>query len=121
LLHEDGRERKNVADGVEAISGIVLREVFGGVYVDGQKVANGVVVFGAIEAARGDAARLGFEGFIGAVEFGLNPGGDGFEIVGIGPGKTFGGHFTGLETAKDGLPFLAVLRDRLGGCIGLEI
>ena len=73
LFHQDGREREHVADGVEAIAGIVLRKILRGIGVDGQQIANRVVVFLAVETAGGNAAGLGFHRFVGAVEFGFHP------------------------------------------------
>ena len=59
LFHQDGREREDVADVVEAVAGVVGGEIGGGLEVDGEEIADGVVVFEAIEAAGGDAAGVG--------------------------------------------------------------
>ena len=58
LLHQHRREREDVGDVVEAVSGIVLREVVCGAHVDGQQLLDCVVVFGAVEAARGHPAGV---------------------------------------------------------------
>src|SRR4030095_14015704 len=59
FLHEHRGEREHVADVVEAIARII-----GGKFIcraggDAQQVVDGVVVFGAVQPARGDAARIG--------------------------------------------------------------
>ena len=48
---------------------VVGGEVVGRLEIDADEVADGVVVFGAVEAADGDAARIGF-----GVAVGLIPG-----------------------------------------------
>ena len=57
FFHEHRRERKHVADVVEAVAGVVDGEIGGGLEVDGQEIADGGVVFVAIEAAGGLAQQ----------------------------------------------------------------
>src|SRR5262249_9703210 len=55
LLHEQRRQRQHVGDVVEAVADVVGGEVLGGVEIYADEVADGVVVFGAVEPANGDA------------------------------------------------------------------
>ena len=60
FLHECGREGENAGDVVEAIAGIVGREIGGGVEVGGEEIADGGVVLVAVEAAGGEASPCGW-------------------------------------------------------------
>src|SRR5205807_1539305 len=64
LLHQERRHGEDVADVVEAVADVVGGEVVGGLEIDGQEVADGVVVLGAVEAADGDAAGIAALGAI---------------------------------------------------------
>ena len=73
FFHQQRRERENVADVVEAVPGVVGGKVVGSTKVDAQKVADRIVVFGAVEAAGGDAARVGCEVLFRHPQMPLNP------------------------------------------------
>jgi hypothetical protein len=75
--------------------------------IDAEKIAHGVVVFSAIETARGDVAGIGGGGFIQTVKLGAEPSGDGLELIGIGPGLFLGGHFALLDSSENQLPGFA--------------
>ena len=57
FFHERGRERKHVGDVVEAVAGVIDREIGGGLEGDGEEIAHGGVVFVAIEPPRGLAVQ----------------------------------------------------------------
>ena len=61
LLHQHRRDRQHVADVVEAVAEIVGGKVLLGAEFDAQQIADGVGVFGAIQAAGRDAAGVGLE------------------------------------------------------------
>jgi hypothetical protein len=69
LLHQRWRHREDVADIVEAVAAVVGREVGGRLEVHAQEVTDGIVVLRAIEATRGDAARIGLGLAVQAGEF----------------------------------------------------
>ena len=54
----DGRERQHVADVIEAVAGIVGREVGGEILVEEEQVADGVIKLESVEAANRDVARV---------------------------------------------------------------
>jgi hypothetical protein len=58
LVHQQRRDRQNIADVVEAVADVVGREVVGGPQVEAREVTDGVVVLFAVEAAHGHAARV---------------------------------------------------------------
>src|SRR4029450_7258458 len=59
FLHQHGRHRQHVADVVEALARVVDGEVLVGAEVHAKQVADGVGVFGAVQASQRDAARVG--------------------------------------------------------------
>ncbi len=113
LFHEDRRHGEHVADVVEAVADVVGGEVVGRVEGDADEVADGVVVFGAVEPANGDAAGVfGAGGAIGLEHVGVEPGVDGVEF---GRGRfrlalrrhhaaaqVFGHFFPDLRLGEDG-------------------
>ena len=56
LLQEQGRDRQDVADVVEAVADVVVGEVGGRLEVDADEVADRVVILGPVEPADRDAA-----------------------------------------------------------------
>ena len=78
------RERQHVADVVEAVADVVGGEVLGGLEIDADEVADGVVVLGAVEPADGDAAGVGLGVAVGPVEDGRRPAGEGLDLGGGG-------------------------------------
>ncbi len=94
----------------------------GGMDIDAQQVANGVVVLGAIEAAGGDAAGLGFDETVLARELGLQPARRrGYRFAGRrrqGRGR----HLFRLQLLEDLLPEFTIVNEGvLGGGGRLEI
>ena len=81
LLQERRREREHVAVVVEAVAGVVLREVLGQAQIDSEQVAHRVVVFGAVQAASGDAAGVGGCRARRARKGGLDPAAHGRDLV----------------------------------------
>ena len=59
LLQQHRRHRKHIADVVEAVAGIIRREIRRRLEIHAHQVADGVVVFHAIEPANRDAAGIG--------------------------------------------------------------
>ena len=57
---------------VEAVTGVILGKIVGRMEVDAQKIANRVVIFGAVEAPRDHPARFGFERPVWRVELALD-------------------------------------------------
>ena len=57
LFHQQRRDRQHVAVVVEAVSRVVHGELIGRPRRHAEQVADGVVVFDAVEAPRGDASR----------------------------------------------------------------
>jgi hypothetical protein len=58
FFHQRRRQRQHVGDVVEAIAGVVLREIVGGPQIHAEQIANRVVVFRAVQPARGHAAGI---------------------------------------------------------------
>ena len=58
LLHQQGRKRKHVAVVVEAIPGIVDRELVRRPKGNAEQITNGVVVLGSVQATSGYTAGL---------------------------------------------------------------
>ena len=57
-IEQCGRRRQHRRDVVESVAGIVDRQPFAGPDVDGQQIADGVAVLGAIQAMHRRAARI---------------------------------------------------------------
>ena len=74
-------QRQHVADVVKAVTGIVGGKIIRRLEVDAHQVANGIVVFGAVQPANGDAAGVGMVA-VAFEDFGLNPGGDQLAFLG---------------------------------------
>ena len=60
FLQQNRREGQDVANIIKAVAGIVLRKVVGRPEIDAEQVANGVVVFGAIQPPGCDRPGSGF-------------------------------------------------------------
>ena len=121
LLEQHRRQRQHVGDVVEAIPGIVLREVVGGTHVDAEEIADGVVVFGPIEAARGDAARVGRRDALEPVEFLLDPACDRLDVLRVGPLLVLRRHLAGPELEQHVLDVVDVHANRVGAVETLEV
>ena len=120
FLEKRGREGEDVADVVEAVAGVVGREVGGGFEIEADEVADGVVIFGAVEAAEGDSAGIG----AGGVEFEeltFDERGDGLALgVGGKRGGVFGRHLVACDDAEDGFPGFAGGVDVGSGAVAVE-
>ena len=84
LLHQPRRQRQHVRDVVEAIAGVVLREIVGRLGADTEQVLDGVVVLGAVETPGGDAAGVRNGGALDALELVRQPRRDRLPIVLLG-------------------------------------
>ena len=81
-FHQQRRNEEGFAVGVEAgAAGAIVGEEFGDVVVDAEQVADGVVVFAAIEAAQGDGAGEVSHGAGGLPQAVVDPGGDAQAVV----------------------------------------
>ncbi len=122
LFHEDRRHGEHVADVVEAVADVVGGEVVGRVEGDADEVADGVVVFGAVEAADGDPAGvLGAVGAIGLEHIGVEPGVNGVEF-GLGRFRlALRRHHAAAEVLRHFFPDLRLGQD--GGLVleGVEV
>ncbi len=113
LRHQQRRDGENVADVIEAVAGIVGGEVFVGLEIDGQEIADGVAIFVAVEAVGDDAAGVGFDGLIEIVEAGLDVAGERGNFFGGRLGDARGRHLAGAEPLEDDLPAIAIFGKRL--------
>lgn len=110
--------RGEIANGdvVETVAGFVGGEEVGDVDVDGEEVADGVLVFGAVEAAEG----VGATGVRGEAVEGFFEGSDGGQVGGFGRvGDTEGRHGAAAEAAEHFFPAFGVLGG--GGIFEVEI
>ena len=57
-LGQKWRHAQDIADVIEAIAGVIDRKFFGGLVVDAEKIADGVLVLHTIQMFGGDAARV---------------------------------------------------------------
>ena len=121
LLHQHRRQRQHVRDVVEAVPRIVLRKVVRRFRVYAEKVANRVVVLGAVQAPRRDASRIRRRFTIDAIELVLDPRGNRLPLVVVRLVLLERRHLGALQLADDLLPSLPVLDERVGGREGLEV
>ena len=119
FLEQDRREGEDVADVVEAVAGIVGGKIIGGLELHADEVADAVVVFGAVEAADGDAARVGI-GAVGVEDFALDPGGEEVAFGLRGLGFVRRRHLAAAEVRHHFFPRLAILADGGGVLENLE-
>src|SRR5258708_15405537 len=77
VLEQRGGDIQSVADVIESEGGRIRREVVGRTKVDPEQIANGVVIFSAVEPARGHTSRLRLHLRVLAGEFGFKPPRDG--------------------------------------------
>ncbi len=80
LFQEERRHRKHVADGVEAVAGVIGGKLFVGFEVESRQVADRVAVLDAVQAANRDAAGVDILG-IDAERFALDPVGQNLQLV----------------------------------------
>ncbi len=118
FFEQERGQAEDVADGVEAVADVVEWEQFGPIDADAEEVANGVEIFGTIEAAKGDASWL-FDGAIAGGEQGVEVADEGFALGVGGSGLAVGGHDACVDVLDDGLPEAAVGCD--GGFVGCGV
>ncbi len=118
-LHERLRHAEDAADVVEAEARVVGGEEVVGVEVDGQQVAHGVAVLGAVEAVEGGGAPGVAGGGPVGVELALEPVEEAVEVGGRGPGPPGRGHDAAPQLADDPLPLGRVAAD-VGEVEGVE-
>ena len=118
-VEEGGRE---IADGdvVEAVARFVIGEEVGGVELDGEQVADRVLVLGAVEAAEGGGAAGVGAGAGGGVEVRGEGGDDALVSCFIGPGLAVRGHLAVVEFAEDLFPE-GGMGGGVAGVEGLEV
>ena len=114
LLHQQRREAQRVADVVEAVAGVVGREVFFGVVVDAHQVADRVAVFGPIEPTERDVAGVGI-GRVDAERVGLDPVNNLFSFFGCWLLLVDRRHHVGADVFEHGPPELGIGEHRLVG------
>ena len=97
LLHQHRRQRQDVGDVVEAVAGVVLREVVGGAERHAQQIADGVVVLGPVQAPDGHASGIRPGQTIGPLELVLDPAGDGRDLRLVRPAQGRRRHLAGAH------------------------
>ena len=108
--HQRRRDRQDVGVVVEAEARHVARQQLGAVHLEAEQVVDGVHVFGAIQAARGDAARIGLRGGV-AVERALESGDERVHRRLVGPRPAFGRHRAAAQLPHHLLHHRRVARD----------
>ena len=112
LLHQHRRQRQHVGDVVEPVPGIVLREVVCRPDVDAEQFLDRVVVLGAVEAARGDPARIGRRSRVDALQLARQPRRDGLALL-LGRLLLFERrHLAAAQLADDLVPLVAMFDER---------
>ncbi len=119
LFHEHGRDGKDIADGVEAVAAVVRGEGVGGAGVEVEEIADGVVVFGAVEAAAGDLAGVGFGG-VHPEDVVVDPAHDVVALLEGGLVFVLRGHHMGGELLADEVPEGEVGEEGVEVCGGIE-
>jgi len=84
-----------------------------GAETNAEEIANGIRVLGSIQAMRGHAARIRFRGRISALESALDIPGHRGEHGRARPLCTSGRHVSRAKPAKNRVPHIAMLRERL--------
>ena len=112
-LHQHRRHREHVADVVEPVARVVLRKVVGRTEVDAEQIADGVVVFGAVQPPDRHPARIGHGRPVNALEFEVDPARHGGQRVGMRSRIVFRRHLAGADLGERLLPQVRVARDRV--------
>ena len=114
-FHQERRNEEGFAVGVEAgAAGAIVGEKLGDVVIDAQQIADGVVVFAAIEAAQGDGAGEVSDGAGGLAQAVVDPGGDAQAVV-FGELGFHRRHGAVAQLGGDVAPQSAIGLDVLGG------
>ena len=121
FLHQRRRERQHVADVVEAVAGVVLREIVSRTQLDAQQIPNRVVVFLAVQPPRGHAAgiRRGDAGRSARARARARPRPPGADAPPAAARRPAA--FRDAQLQHDVVPALAMLDQRLDRCQRLEV
>jgi hypothetical protein len=98
-----------------------LREIIGGLQIDAEQIADGVVVLRAIQAPRRDAARIGRRDAIEARELLRNPCRDRLPLMLRWLRLIVGRHLTTAKLLDDRLPAVVIIEQRLRRCDRFEV
>ncbi len=121
LLHQQRRQRQHVADVVEAVADVVGGEVVGGVEVDAEEVADGVVVLGPVEPPQGDPAGVLLAGAVGLEDDGVEPGVERLHLRGAGPRPVGRRHVASAQGVGHLLPRQPALEHRRLIRVGVQV
>ena len=113
-LEQPGRHRQHVGVVVEPERRVVGRQEGGDIGIEGQQIADGVGVFGAVQTMNAGASRVGPERG-GLIEGRLEAGRETILERPVGPGQAGRGHRPASELANDLFPHRGSGPDRLGG------
>ena len=108
-----GESDSTSRDVVEAVAGIVLREIVGRMHVDAEQIPDRVVVFGAVQPSRRDAARIGRREPVDARELAREPAGDRLPLMLGRLRLVVGRHLACAQLQHDLVPAVAIVDQRL--------
>ena len=111
LFQQHRRQREHIADVVKAITRIIRGKIVRRLEIHAHEIANGVVVFRAIEPANRDAAGVGMVA-VALENLGLDPGGDQLAFLRRRLRFFFRRHLMGLEVLYHLRKSLAVAQHR---------
>ena len=120
LLQEDGGDGEHVADVVEPVPGVVVRERVARPQVHPEQVAHRVVVLRPVQPARGHPPGIGRPPGLLRLQLGLEPAHHRVRLHGVGPGHGRRRHLAGLELLDDLLPDLGRALQGRGQRMGVE-
>ena len=109
FLHERRRERQHVADVVEAVARVILREVVGWTLVDSQQIADRVVVFRAVQPSRSDVSGIRRGQSIDPREFTRQPSGHRLPLMLRRLRLIVGWHLPVTQLQHDLVPAIAIV------------
>ena len=121
LFHEHRRERQHVGNVVESVAGIVLREVVGRAQVNAKEFFDGVVVFGAVQASRGDPAGIERSRRVNAFELPCQPRRHRLTLLFRRLLFLERRHFAAAKLADDLVPLLAMRDEGRAGVKRLQV
>ena len=105
-FEQRGRERQRARDVVEAARGIVGRQELAGIDFDVQQIANGVRVFGAVQAVQAGGGQI-CRGVLDPVRFRAKR--SAIRTRRLRPRHAGGGHHAGANFVHNSFPVLRVL------------
>ena len=121
LLHQHRREREHVGDVVEPVAGVVLRKIVGGPEIDAEQLADGVVVFRAVQPPRRHTARIRRRDPIDARELALEPAGDALPLLLVRLVLFHRRHLAAPEHPDHVFPVVALIDQRVGRLERLKV